>query len=106
MLVDSDNCTMPFVWQFLEGILIHDGNIAYNCQKKSSFFVLCTIIVTALQVCYWQTLNMLHIKIFRIYFSIYWYKVYTNNMICSAVRDKNITPPPKFVKPRVFGDFK
>jgi hypothetical protein len=49
---------------------------------------------------------MLHIKICSIYSSIDWYKVYTNNMICMAVKDKNITPPPKFAKLHIFGYFK
>jgi hypothetical protein len=28
MQIHSEHCAMPFVWQFLEGILIHEGNIA------------------------------------------------------------------------------
>jgi hypothetical protein len=70
------------------------------------FFILCALILKAVQVYYWQKLNMLHIKIFCIYSSIHWDKVYTNSMIGLAVRDKNITPPPKFAKLHIFGYFK
>jgi hypothetical protein len=98
MQVDSENCTMSFVGQFLEVILINEGNIAENCQKIHFSFCV-TFILRALLVHYWQNLIMLHIK-------IHWYKVYTNSMFCWALRDKNTTPPLKFVKLRIFGDLK
>jgi hypothetical protein len=104
MQVDSDNCTMPFLTVPRGYLNTFIREYCLKLSKYSSFFVLCTFIVKALQVYYWQKLNMLHIKIFHIDSSIYWYKVYTNSMICSAVRDKNFTP--KFAKPRIFGDFK
>jgi membrane protein CcdC involved in cytochrome C biogenesis len=89
MQVDSENCTIPFLFELLGDILINEWNIALNCKNNFHFRI---VYLHFKRLTGSLIAEIEHITHFS-HLLLCWL-VCINSMICYAVRDKNITPPP------------